>query len=386
MKLQKLKADQLAKEYGTPLYVYDQAYLTNRASTLLEYCLKHNCLLRYAIKANPHPNIVKLFNDIGLGFDASSSYEAEYLIDQGVKPAKISLSSQQPAENLKQLLELGVKFVATSLHQLDLVENTGWSGNIAVRYNPGLGAGHSNRTNTGGLAASFGIWHEYLPQVSTWQKSSNCIIDRLHLHIGSGGDPAVWRQTIKIALELVAQMPDVKTLDIGGGYKVARVPGEQETDMTKILNEFSQELEKFKNETGRAVNLEIEPGTWLVANSGVLLSRIVDIVDTGKDGFKFIKLDTGMNDFLRPTLYGAQHPIEVLNDSDDMEEYVVVGHNCESGDILTPMPGQPELVAVRQLKKARIADLVVIGGAGAYAASMRAIGYNHFPAAQETFI
>ena len=93
-----------------------------------------------------------------------------------------------------------------------------------------------------------------------------------------------------------------------------------------------------------------------------------------------------MNDLLRPTLYGAQHPIDVLTSAKTHRDYVIVGHNCESGDLLTPEPGNPENIMPRRLKEAHIGDLVIIGGAGAYAASMRAIGYNSFPSAAEVFI
>jgi diaminopimelate decarboxylase len=156
--------------------------------------------------------------------------------------------------------------------------------------------------------------------------------------------------------------------------------------MAAVMKVFTEEVANFTEKTNRKLNLEIEPGTWLVANSGTLLSTIVDIVDTGQDGYKFIKLDTGMNDILRPSLYGAQHPITVLNDTSTQEEYVIVGHNCESGDILTPETGDPERIRPRLLNKASIGDIVAIGGSGAYCASMRAIGYNDFPSANEILV
>lgn len=373
----------LAKKHGTPLYVYDLNYLDNRAKLLLNLCKENNYLLRYAIKANPNVQIIKLFDQLGLHFDASSDFEAELLIKNGLKAQKISLSSQQPPRDIKKILQSGVAFVATSMHQLDLVKSSGWKGEIAVRLNPGLGAGHNMRTTTGGVTSSFGIWHEYTPNILSWQKSSAAKISRAHIHIGSGGDPKVWQAAINRALELVKLIPSVQSLNMGGGFKIARVSGEPEADMAKILQIFSDELTKFKEETGRQLSLEIEPGTWLVGNGGYLIAEVVDIVDTGKDGFRFLKLNTGMNDFLRPAMYGAQHPMEVLNDSSGQADYVVVGHNCETGDILTPAPGDPEAIKPRQLNQAKIGDLLAIGGAGAYGSSMRAIGYNSFPSAKE---
>ena len=379
-------AAKLAAKYGTPIYVYNLRGLEARAKQLLEACSIAGCLPRYAIKANPHERILKLFARLGLGFDASSEYEGELAVSIGIAPQKINLSSQQPPKDLEKILQSRVEFTATSLHQLELVAQTGWQGNIGVRINPGIGAGGTNRTATVGVSASFGIWHEYIPKILRWQKRSGCQIVRLHIHIGSGYDPKIWHSSINTALSLVEQLPSVTILNMGGGFKVARMPDETEAGMAKIIRSFNIALKDFRRRTDRDLRLEIEPGTWLVANNGLILSRVVDIVDTGKNGFQFIKLDTGMNDFLRPAMYGAQHEIEVLNQATSKKHYVVVGHNCESGDILTPEPGNPELIRPRLLNMAGIGDLVAIGGAGAYGASMRVAGYNSFPSAAEVFV
>lgn len=381
---QELKA--IAEKNGTPVYVYDGAWLKKHAESLLSACGKIGCLPRYAAKANPHKEIVLLLDSLGLHFDASSDYEAELLISYGIKPEKISLSSQQPPRDMAKTLASGLRFVATSMHQLELIAQSGFTGSIAVRVNPGVGAGHSKRVTTEGLSSSFGIWHEYLPDILHWQQSSGIKIDRLHVHIGAGVEPDIWRGVMQQSLEIVDQMSDVTTLDIGGGYKVGRMPGENETDMSKVMEVFGEELEVFRQRTGRELALEVEPGTWIAANCGQLLSRITDIVDTGSEGYRFLKLDTGMNDLLRPSLYGAQHEIRVINDSEEKSEYVVVGHNCESGDILTPAPGQPEEIMPRSLNMAHIGDLVSISGAGAYCASMSAKGYNSFPPATEVMV
>src|SRR6185436_10635991 len=99
------------------------------------------------------------------------------------------------------------------------------------------------------------------------------------------------------------------------------------------------------------------PGTFLTANAGILITSIEDIVDTGKEGYTFLKLDTGMNDILRPGMYGSQHPMMVVTNTSDKESYVAVGHNCESADMLTPAPGNPEKLQPRLLSKADIGDL-----------------------------
>ncbi|HET6622391.1 MAG TPA: hypothetical protein VFG56_00455 [Candidatus Saccharimonadales bacterium] len=389
MVLSDKQLETLARENGTPLFVYDQAYLQDRADLLvgLEAKLPFGFTPRFAAKANMYPGIIELFDEAGLGFDAGSSHEAMELIQLGVDGQKISLSSQQPADNLAELLESKVNYIATSLHQLELfAEAAGRGAKVGLRVNPGLGAGHNNRTTTGGANSSFGLWNAYLSQALQLAKDKGLTINKLHVHIGSGADPLVWRATIETALELVEQMPDVAVLNLGGGYKIHRFGDEREADMDEIIDVFAEELRAFADQTDRQLHLEIEPGTWLTGHSGVLLSQIQDIVDTGPDGHYFLRLDTGMNDFIRPSMYGAQHDIKVLNGSKETRDYVVVGHNCETGDILTPAPGDPEGIEPRQLNEAAIGDLIAIYDCGAYCASFSAHGYNSYPDAKQILV
>lgn len=377
----------LAATEGTPLFVYNRQYLEARARQLVALQLPFGLTPRYAVKANNHLEIVRLFAEAGLSFDASSSYEAEELIKQGVTGNKISLSSQQPAHDLPGLLAAGVNYVATSLHQLELfLEAAERGAEVGLRVNPGLGAGHNNRTTTGGANSSFGLWGAYLPDALEMAGKAGVKITRLHVHIGSGADPKMWDEAIKTALGIARQMPDITSLDIGGGFKIRRYGDEQEADMAEIAKVFSDELEAFAAETGRQLHLEIEPGTWLVGHAGVLLVEVVDIVDTGADGHTFLRLNTGMNDIIRPSMYGAQHTIELFSDTSETAEYVVVGHNCETGDILTPAPGDPEGLESRRMKRAKIGDVVAIYDTGAYCRSFAVHGYNSFPSAKEIFV
>src|SRR5205085_1316021 len=124
-------------------------------------------------------------------------------------------------------------------------------------------------------------------------------------------------------------------------------PNEASTDLADVGAHVQQELVAFRDRDGRALELEIEPGTYLVANGGFVVATCVDVVDTGRDGYLFAKLDTGMTEVTRPSLYGAQHPIEVMAARQDEADVVFVGPCCESGDILTPAAGDPEALAPR---------------------------------------
>jgi diaminopimelate decarboxylase len=164
------------------------------------------------------------------------------------------------------------------------------------------------------------------------------------------------------------------------------MPGEASTDLDDVGAHVRAELEAFRDRHERALHLEIEPGTCLVANAGVVVASCVDVVDTGRDGYVFAKLDTGMPEVTRPALYGAQHPIDVLAAGRTEADVVFVGPCCESGDILTPVPGDPEALAPRRVPHPRIGDLVLVGGAGAYCAAMATINYNSYPQAPEAML
>ena len=249
-----------------------------------------------------------------------------------------------------------------------------------------MGYGHNNRTTTGGVNASFGIWHEYSKKIQETAHAGGVVIDRMHIHIGSGADPAVWGGVMESALSHVEQFGEITTLDIGGGFKVHRYGKEAETNLKDVVDVFSEKVNAFKAKTGREIHIEIEPGTYAIAHVGTLIAQVEDIVDTGTQGYTFMRLNTGMNDFLRTSLYGAQHDIEVVNESKVQKEYVVVGHNCESGDLFTSVHGNSEELEVRLLNEASIGDEVRIHDVGAYCASMRAKGYNSFPDAIEILV
>eukprot|EP00904_Undaria_pinnatifida_P002511 jgi/Undpi1/12260/HiC_scaffold_5.g01936.m1 len=338
-----------------------------------------------------------------------------------------------------ELLGMGVGINACSLSQLRRLAQEAPGSSIGVRFNPGLGSGGTKSTNVGGPSSSFGermvvmlvlavgleeaglvvvvdwlwccqgsvvvpgavvvvavvvvgIWYEWADEVKEICAGGDLTVSRVHTHIGSGSDPAVWQKVSGMSLDLVRQFPTVTTLNLGGGYKTGRMSGEESTDLQAIGAPVKGDFVKFAEETGRELKLEIEPGTFLVANAGSMVCSVQDLVSTGALGYEFIKLDAGMTELLRPSLYGALHPIVVVPSKGDgtggdaTAEYVVVGHCCESGDLLTPMPGSASEIDTRTLEKAEIGDLIVVEGCGAYVAGMSAKNYNSFPEAPEVLL
>ncbi|NLG17821.1 MAG: diaminopimelate decarboxylase [Fibrobacter sp.] len=382
---------QIAETTGTPVFIHDENSYREYAQQALNAPNAFGLKVRYAMKANSHKAVLKIFDSMGLHIDASSYYEVKRAMAAGISADKISLTSQEPlnAEQLKELAGMGVLYNATSLLQLKRYGEcfTGSNRPLSVRINPGLGSGHNNRTNTGGPAASFGIWHQYLDKVLALAREYSLKITHVHTHVGSGSDWKIWQKAARLTLDVVREMPDVTVVNMGGGYRIDRNNPENSMDFGTVFPVVSDAFRSFADETGRKLQMEIEPGTYLAANSCILVSRICDMVDTGKDGYNFLKLDSSMTELLRPMIYGARHPIILLGKGEQAQkDYVVAGTCCESGDIFTPSEGDPERVSTVKLPEAQTGDYVAITGAGAYGITMSAKNYNSRPICAEAMI
>eukprot|EP01105_Mastigella_eilhardi_P005591 TRINITY_DN17253_c0_g1_i1.p1 TRINITY_DN17253_c0_g1~~TRINITY_DN17253_c0_g1_i1.p1 ORF type:complete len:442 (-),score=114.25 TRINITY_DN17253_c0_g1_i1:115-1440(-) len=388
--------------HGTPAYVYHQPTLEAQARTCLAVQNPYGVTVRYAAKAWTSRAVIELFESLGLEFDAASGNEAKRIIHAGVSPSKVCMSTQELPSDFADLYASGVKINLCSLDQIRRFGEAArarpeLARGIGVRVNPGVGSGGSNMTNTGGPGASFGIWTALMPEVVALTKQYGITVERVHMHVGSGSDPTIWLKAVSLTLDLIEKFfPDVTVIDLGGGYKVARMREDHATDIIDCGKNASALLADFAQRTGRKLHMDIEPGTFLVANAGCIVATIQDIVSTEKgciEGHTFLKLDTGMTSIMRPMLYGAQHPLVVVPRPDsphasftNTKNYVVVGHDCESGDLLTPAPSNPEELQPRLLQQAEIGDIMVIEGAGAYCSSMSASHYNSFTALPELLV
>lgn len=388
------RARDVADSFGTPCYVYDAATMRERATQALNFPNAFGLTVRYAMKACPNSVILKLFDSMGLHFDASSTHEARRAMRVGIASSKISLSTQELDDSFSALIAEGVTMNACSLAQVEAFGEAFPGGTLGLRFNPGVGSGGTSKTNVGGPSSSFGIWHGNFDEVQDLVDKYGLTVNRVHTHIGSGSDPAVWQRVSRLSLDLCERLgPSVTTLNLGGGFKVARMSDEKATDMQTIGVPVLDEFHDFKTRTGVDLKLELEPGTFLVANAGSLVTTVQDVVSTkagSEDGHDFLKLDCGMTDILRPSMYGSQHPIVVVPATDeardDSSDYVVVGHCCESGDLLTPAPDEPGTLFDRPSVRAVKGDLAVIESTGAYCAAMSAKGYNSFPEPPEVLL
>ena len=366
---------------GTPTYFYQERLLRERAQEALDATQAFGLTVRYALKANPNRTVLRIFDRMGLHFDASSEEEVYRAISAGIIPSKIQLTAQviPSGQRLEDLVRSGILLNACSLHQLDQIGKANRGGEISVRINPPQGSGAYAATITGGEDSSFGIWHEEIPLIQRIVRKYDVHVTRLHFHIGSGTDPKIWQEVVRMSAEYIKAFSEVIILNIGGGFKVARVEGEKETNMHDCMTAITEEIREMKRETGREFHVEIEPGTYLMAKAGGIIASIRDVKKTTA-GNDFLIVDSGMTDNARPALYGAKHPMMLIAGDEreltSSKVYRIDGQCCESGDTWGKMA----------LAQARIGDFLVMGATGAYCAGMNIPHYNSHPESSEVLI
>jgi len=376
---------------GTPLYLYDEATLRARARAVAAFGGPFGFTPRFAVKANPARAILRIFAEEGLGFDASTVFEARRVIAAGIPAETVQVTAQVLLDGFVELAQQGVRLTACSLRQIEQIGQALPGCEIGVRVNPGEGTGHNNRTNVAGPDASFGIWHERLDEASELATRHGLRVRWLHHHVGSGGDPHKWAVIAAVTLGFLDRFPDVDRVNLGGGFKVGRMPGESESDLGQAALEAHELLRTIAAKSGRELHLEIEPGTWLVGLAGVIVGSVHDVVSTGAEGHTFVRSDVGLAEVLRPSMYGAQHPMRFVAAAaggalGPLEPLLIVGPCCESGDLLTPAPADPEALSPRDLPRPGALDLLVVGAAGAYCSAMSARNYNSIPVSPELLV
>ena len=373
---------------STPVFVYSRSEMDRLAKDVLAFKNPFGLTVRYAMKANPHPEVLKHYYKLGIGIDASSGPEAERALDAGVPGENIMLTTQQLPDNLEELVSRGVLFNASSLHQLEQYGKAFKGGDISIRINFGpLGKGGHKLVTTSGLDTSFGIWHEHLAEIKKLVDKYNLKVWQVHSHAASTASEDTWSNLTKAILKYLDNFEDVTSINIGGGFKIDRMHPEHNANLGRISKDIYDLLSEHADKTGQKLKLEIEPGTYLSAEIGTIIAKIIDVKDTGVNGYNFIIINAGLTEIMRPALYGYNHPLIVVSEQEDSdEEYIVCGHACETADTLTVKPGDPDTFEPRLLTKAKIGDYLVIEGAGAYCATMSVTEYNLFPAAKEVFV
>ncbi|MDZ4851823.1 MAG: diaminopimelate decarboxylase [Pirellulaceae bacterium] len=379
----------IVKQFGTPTYVYDMATIAEKVADLAAFDV-----VRYAQKANSNIAILDRLRRLGVVVDAVSEGEVRRALAAGY-PNHSSPGSPHPVvytadvfdrSALELVKELGLHVNCGSPDMIDQLGEIFPGATITLRINPGFGHGHSQKTNTGGPQSKHGIWIDQVDDCLRRADRHNIVVTGLHMHIGSGTDlehlSQVCASLEKVAIDIGRTL---QTISAGGGLPVPYRSGQSYVDLAQYYSLWDATRNRLQDQFGHPLQLEIEPGRYLVAESGFLIAEIRAIKEMGENTFYL--LDTGFNDLARPILYGSYHPISIAHRTPPAAskeiDVVVGGPLCESGDIFTQEEGG--FVSKRTLPTASVGDLLVLEVAGAYGFVM-ASNYNSRCRAEEVLL
>lgn len=376
----------IASEYGTPVYVYNEEIIRKSMETVEGVITKYPYTANYSVKANTNIEILKLALEEGLNCDAMSPGEITLLLKAGFPPEKIFfVSNNVAAEEMQFAIDKGVIVSLDSLDQLDRFGQINPGGRCAVRINPGVGAGHSEKVITAGKKTKFAIAEEDIDKIFEIVDKYDLKIIGINQHIGSGFlDPKPYIDAVTNLLRIADRFDNLEFIDFGGGYGIPyhKLDDEKPFPMEDFKVKLEPVLDEFVQRYGKTPLFKSEPGRYCVAEGSVILSRVQAIKVNA--GIKYVGCDTGMNTLIRPAMYDSYHDIEVIRDgkvvdrdgNNDMETVNVSGPICETGDLIAKG---------RLLPKAKTGDLLAILDTGAYGYAM-ASSYNSRPRPAEVMI
>ncbi|TWP50696.1 diaminopimelate decarboxylase [Lentzea tibetensis] len=369
-----------AAAHGTPLWVYDAATIRGQIAKLRSFDV-----IRFAQKACSNVHVLRLMREQGVHVDAVSSGKIDRALAAGYdvhgpdEPV-VFTADLLDRPTLRKVVELGIGVNAGSPQMLSQLGEVSPGHPVWIRINPGFGHGHSRKTNTGGEHSKHGIWHEHLEESLALVRRYRLDLVGLHMHIGSGVDYDHLEAVCETMLKQVRMTGhDVRAISAGGGLSVPYAPGQPAVDTDRYFRIWDSARRELVSELGHPVRLEIEPGRFLVASSGALVTEVRAQKPMGSN--HFVLVDAGFNDLMRPAMYGSAHRMSVLSPSgasrtDDGVDTVLAGPLCESGDVFT-QDAHGEVHPV-PLPRTEIGDLVVFHDTGAYGASMSS-NYNSRP-------
>jgi diaminopimelate decarboxylase/aspartate kinase len=354
-------------------YVYDRDSVRAAARGLRAMASVDRVL--YAVKANFNAELLRTMAAEGLDFECVSPGEIEWLRAEipDLPLARILFTPNfAPREEYAWALEQGLRVTLDNLHPLRAWPELFSGRELFVRVDPGQGRGHHEHVKTAGVHSKFGVPQFEMDELQSLLASAGAEVIGIHAHSGSGiTDPGNWRSVASALVKVAERFPRVRTIDLGGGLGVPEKPGDKPFDLARLDATLAEVKAAYPQ-----YELWLEPGRFLVAQAGVLLTHVTQV--KGKGDMRYIGVATGMNSLIRPALYGAYHEIVNLTRVDERpsETVTVVGPICETGD---------RLGTDRLLPPSREGDVILIANAGAYGYVMSSY-YNRRPVAPEVVI
>lgn len=371
----------LPAEFGCPVWAYDAQIIRQQIAMLAQFEV-----VRFAQKACSNIHILRLMREQGVKVDSVSLGEIERALAAGYDPLNhpddiVFTADLIDEATIARVSELNIAVNAGSVDMLAQLGAVSPGHRVWLRVNPGFGHGHSQKTNTGGENSKHGIWHSDLPAALAVMQRYGLRLVGIHMHIGSGVDYGHLEQVCGAMVRQVVDFgQDLEAISAGGGLSIPYRYGEEAINTDHYYGLWNAAREQVAKHLGHPVKLEIEPGRFLVAESGVLVAQVRSVKSMGSR--RFVLIDAGFNDLMRPAMYGSYHHISALAgdgrslDAEPAVECVVAGPLCESGDVFTQLEGGT--VETRSLPPVVPGDYLVLHDTGAYGASMSS-NYNSRP-------
>ena len=358
-----------AERFGTPLFVYDLDLVKERYRDLFKFIPCEGLAIHYAMKANYNIDLLKTLLEAGAGLDTVSPAEVFLALELGFPKDKIIYTANNMTDfEVDEVAETGVLMNIGSLSRLRKFGKKYPGSNICLRFNPDVCDGDSANTMTGGDLTKFGILFDDLDEVLDIVRSNSLHVKALHEHTGSGLQKceSVYRSMENLMrIATPENFPELEFLDFGGGFKVPYREDEARVDYVAMGAHIAELFEALREKYGKKLGIRFEPGKYLAAECGVLLTR-VNTIKYNRTRV-IAGCDSGFPQLIRPVLYGAYHQIHNLSNPDGKKQvYDICGNICETGDRFAEQREMPEI---------REGDLLAIGNAGAYCYSMGGI-YN----------
>ncbi|AZI21855.1 diaminopimelate decarboxylase [Chryseobacterium taklimakanense] len=351
----------IAAEFGTPVYVYDAESIKEQYGKL-KNSFSDNTRFFYACKALTNINILKYVNQLGADLDCVSINEVKLGLKAGFEPERILFTPN--CVDLAEIEEAMAHKVHINIDNISILEQFGNKyGNsypIFIRVNPHIYAGGNHKISTGHIDSKFGISIHQMRHIERVMKSTNILVEGLHMHTGSEiKDADVFLQGLEIMFELSEHFPDLKYIDMGSGFKVPYQKDDMETDVQTLGKKVEKVFTSFLKESGKDLQLWFEPGKYLVSKSGHFLVKANVIKQT--TATVFVGVNSGFNHLIRPMFYDSYHIIENLSNPNGPERiYTVVGNICETDTFAWD----------RKINEVRETDIIVFRNAGAYGYEM----------------
>ena len=363
---------QVAKEFGTPVYVYHAEKISEQYQKLITAFAKSDVKIFYASKALTNINILRHIKNIGANIDCSSINEVKMALVAGFTPDRILYTSNGIAfDEIEEAKNIGVHINIDSLSNLEKFgKKFGQSYPVGIRLRPNILAGGNLKISTGHDKSKFGIPVDQINQILLLVKKYNLFIQDLHIHTGSEiKDVEVFIKGIEVLFELIPHFNELEFIDLGGGFKVPYKDGDGETDMNLLAQKVNEAFASLPN--GKPLQIWFEPGKFLVSDCGHFITQVNVIKENTTT--TFVGVNSGFNHLIRPMFYDSYHRIKNISNPDgEKKKYAVVGNICETDTFAWD----------RNLNEVKEGDYLVFYNAGAYGFEMSSNFNSRFKPAE----